>query len=88
MTLAVRVARGVVWMAGGEVARQATQFVVVVILARLVAPVDFGLLAMATFMTEVSSVMRNWPAISVGRTTLAALFVTAVSSITRESSHA
>jgi len=51
MTLAVRVARGVVWMAGGELARQATQFAVVVILARLVAPVDFGLLAMATFMT-------------------------------------
>src|SRR5947209_8350783 len=51
MTLAFRVARGVVWMAGGELARQATQFAVVVILARLVAPVDFGLLAMATFMT-------------------------------------
>lgn len=38
-------------MASGEVARQATQFAVSVVLARLVAPVDFGLLAMALFVT-------------------------------------
>jgi len=38
-------------MAGGELARQATQFAVSVVLARLVAPADFGLLAMALFVT-------------------------------------
>jgi len=51
MTLAVRVVQGAAWMASGEVARQATQFAVSVVLARLVAPEDFGLLAMAAFVT-------------------------------------
>lgn len=50
MRLWIRTQRGVAWMASGEVARQATQFVTGVVLARLLTPPDFGLLAMAMFV--------------------------------------
>ncbi len=45
--LGVTAARGVFWVGGGQVFRQVVGMVTAVILARLLAPEDFGLIAMA-----------------------------------------
>jgi PST family polysaccharide transporter len=50
MTLSGLAERGVAWMAGGETARQVTHLVAGVILARLLTPADYGLIAMALFV--------------------------------------
>lgn len=50
---------GVRWLAAGQVATQATRFVVSIVLARLLAPAEFGLLAMATAITTVGSLFST-----------------------------
>ena len=49
-SLASRTQSAVAWMASGEIARQVTQFLVGVALARLLTPADYGLAAMALFV--------------------------------------
>jgi len=50
MTLSSHTGRGVAWMAGGETARQITHLVAGIVLARLLTPADYGLIAMALFV--------------------------------------
>lgn len=51
MSLAVKTTKGIAWSAGSQVARQAVQFVITAILARLLTPADFGLVGMITVIT-------------------------------------
>jgi PST family polysaccharide transporter len=50
MTLSSHTGRGVAWMASGETARQVTHLVAGIVLARLLTPADYGLIAMALFV--------------------------------------
>ena len=54
-----RVARGVTWLAGGEAARQVTQFGIGVVLVRILQPSDYGLLAMAAFVIGLLQVLTK-----------------------------
>lgn len=59
MSLAQRAASGVLWTAAERVGVQALQFVVLVVLARLLSPADFGLVAMLMVVFGVSSALVN-----------------------------
>jgi len=59
MTLSHRVRQGVVWLASGEIARQATQLAIGIVMARLLPPADFGLVAMAMFFVGMVQVLAR-----------------------------
>ncbi len=59
MTLSGRTATAVAWMGSGEIARQVIQLVIGVILARLLVPADFGLLAMAMFAVGLAEAVAR-----------------------------
>ena len=50
---------GVRWVAIGQVASQVLRLVITVVLARLLAPEDFGLLAMATAFTTLATLLST-----------------------------
>jgi PST family polysaccharide transporter len=50
MTLTRRVTQGLALVAGGEAARQGSQFIIGILLARTLAPADYGLIGMALFV--------------------------------------
>lgn len=56
-TLSVRARRGVAWAASGELARQLNRLVIGIILARVLVPADFGLVAMALFVVDFIAVL-------------------------------
>jgi len=52
--------RNVSWTGTGQVVRQGLQFLVVTVLARLLAPADFGLLALATVFTGFAAMFSDF----------------------------
>ena len=50
---------GVRWLAVGQVATQAARFLVAIILARLLAPAEFGLMAMAAVFTTIAELFAT-----------------------------
>lgn len=59
MSLTQQAFSGVLWTAGERFGVQLIQFVVVVVLARLLTPEDFGLVAMLMVIFAISSVLVN-----------------------------
>lgn len=57
--LAGRAMRGLVWGAGSHVGRQLVQLAVFLILARVLAPADFGLIAMVLAVTGLMSIVSD-----------------------------
>ncbi|MEX0801341.1 MAG: MOP flippase family protein [Dehalococcoidia bacterium] len=51
---------GVIWSAGARIVYQALQFVVTVVLARLLVPEDFGLIAMIAVFTGFASIFVDF----------------------------
>ncbi len=58
-SFAGRTRSAIAWVASGEIARQATQFVVGVALARLLTPGDYGLVAMAMFVVGLLEIFAH-----------------------------
>jgi len=58
-SLGSRTKSAVAWMASGEIARQITQFLVGVALARLLTPGDYGLVAMAMFVVGLVGIFAR-----------------------------
>jgi PST family polysaccharide transporter len=58
--LGVVAARGVFWFAGGQVLRHAIQSVAVIVLATLLTPQDYGLLAMALAFSRVAQLLTDF----------------------------
>lgn len=59
MSLAQKAFSGILWTAAERFGLQLIQFVVVIVLARLLTPADFGLVAMLMVIFAVSSVLVN-----------------------------
>lgn len=51
--------RGVAWLSGSQIARQATQLLTVAILARVLIPADFGLMSMALVVVGLMALLRE-----------------------------
>jgi len=73
--------RGVVWSGGGQLARQAIQLPVSILLARLLVPGDFGLVGMTLVFVTLAQLLADFglgsaivQASSVTRTTLVSCF--------------
>jgi O-antigen/teichoic acid export membrane protein len=60
MSLTTRTIQGVGWSAISQIFRLLLQFVITVILARLLTPNDFGLLAMVVVFTNFVSIFRDF----------------------------
>lgn len=58
--LAVSAARGVMWTGAGQVVRQIVQIVSSIVLARLLAPQEFGLLGMALFFVGFAQLLADF----------------------------
>lgn len=56
----MRATRGVLWTGGGQILRQIVQVVGSVVLARLLAPDDFGLLGMAMFFVGIGQLFADF----------------------------
>jgi O-antigen/teichoic acid export membrane protein len=54
-----QVVSGVKWTAFGNVSRQALQFVIIAVLARLLSPEDFGLVAMILLLVEFATLFSE-----------------------------
>lgn len=58
--LAVMAARGVAWTGGGQILRQIIQIAGQLVLARMLAPQDFGLLGMAMFFIGIGQLIADF----------------------------
>ncbi len=58
--LSKKTGHGIGWNALGQVVQQAIRFVVIIILARLLNPKDFGIFAMVLVFTEFIQPFREW----------------------------
>jgi PST family polysaccharide transporter len=54
-----RAVRGFAWIGGGQVVRQAIGFATMIVLARLLAPDDFGLFAMTLLVAEFAQLITD-----------------------------
>lgn len=59
-SLAVAAARGVAWTGGGQILRQVIQLAGQLVLVRLLAPEDFGLLGMAMFFIGIGQLIADF----------------------------
>ncbi|MCC6198197.1 MAG: MOP flippase family protein [Burkholderiales bacterium] len=58
--LGIRATRGVLWTGAGQILRQVVQIVGSIVLARLLAPNDFGLLGMAMFFVGIGQLFADF----------------------------
>ena len=59
-SLSAAAARGVIWTGGGQIVRQLIQVVSQLVLVRMLAPDDFGLLGMAMFFIGVGQLLADF----------------------------
>ena len=59
-TLAQSAARGLIWSIGGQGAIVVTQTITIAVLARIISPKDFGLVAMVMAIVNVGEVLRDF----------------------------
>src|SRR6185436_18905274 len=59
-SIGVRAAHGVLWTGAGQIARQVVQIVGSIVLARLLAPDEFGLLGMALFFVGIGQLLADF----------------------------